>query len=107
MYFQCFVIYVLRGWYTFDRKVFLVFHRCLSVHRGSLSMGFSFQGSLSMGSLSRGVSVQGGTLSGEELCLAEGVSAQGVFVQGGLCAGGVSVRGTPSCTVKSGWYAYY
>ena len=24
MYFQCFVIYVLRGWYTFDRKVFLV-----------------------------------------------------------------------------------
>ena len=23
MYFQCFVIYVLRGWYTFDRKVFL------------------------------------------------------------------------------------
>ena len=24
MYFQCFVIYVLRGWYAFDWKAFLV-----------------------------------------------------------------------------------
>ena len=66
----------------------LCFHRCLSVHRGSLSKGGLCPRDLCpRGSLSRGVSVWGLSV--------QGVSVQGISVQGGLYPG-VSVWGSLS-----------
>ena len=68
----------------------LCFHRCLSVHRGSLSRGVWSQsggsvsrGYLSRGSLSSGVSVQGG-VTVQWRSLSRGSLSRGVSVQGGL-----------------------
>ena len=67
----------------------LCFHRCLSVHWGSLSPGGSLSGGVSV---QTGVSVQGRGVSvqGRDLCPGGGGSPSR-----GSLSGGVSVRETP------------
>ena len=104
------------------RSLRLCFHRCMSVHGGSLSgeslsfeglcpQGVSVQG-VSVQGVLWGVSVQGGLSPGKVSVwgsLSRGSLSRRVYVQGSLCLGGLcpgeSLSKDAPCRVMSGRYA--